>query len=123
YNDNGPMTTLEQAMIAEAPAAARVRVFGRYNAVAYLAGALGGLAAGGPVFVREIVHRAPADQRWLLLFPVGAAICVALAASLSPEMERSAVTSRTERPLQRSRATVYKLSALFSLDSFAGGFV
>src|SRR2546430_4724158 len=36
-NESGPITSLEQAMLGEAPASARVRVFGRYNAVAYLA--------------------------------------------------------------------------------------
>jgi major inositol transporter-like SP family MFS transporter len=46
-NESGPITTLEQAMIGGAPASARARVFGRYNAVAYLAGSLGALLAGG----------------------------------------------------------------------------
>src|SRR5438093_5139406 len=47
-NENGPLTTLEQAMIGQAPADTRVRVFGRYNAIAYLPGAPGALAAGCP---------------------------------------------------------------------------
>ena len=43
----------------------RARVFGRYNAVAYLAGAVGALAGGGPGLVRERTPNLPTDQRWL----------------------------------------------------------
>ena len=75
-NESGPITSLEQAMIGQAPADARLRVFGRYNAVAFLAGAVGALAAGGPAFLRDAWSGAPNDQRWLLLFPVGAFACV-----------------------------------------------
>ena len=53
-NDNGPLTTLEQAMIGQAPAASRLRVFGRYNAIAFLTGAVGALAAGGPAFLHQV---------------------------------------------------------------------
>ena len=47
-NESGPISSLEHAMIGQAPPTTRVHVFGRYNAVAYLAGALGALAGGGP---------------------------------------------------------------------------
>src|SRR5262249_60199549 len=61
-NENGPLTTLEQAMIGQAPGATRVRVFGRYNAIAYLTGALGALAAGGPVFLQRVWTGAPTSR-------------------------------------------------------------
>ena len=86
-NESGPITSLEQAMIGEAPAAARIRVFGRYNAIAYLTGALGALAAGGPTAFRTIFPGLPADQRFLLVFPVLAAACAMLAHRLSPNVE------------------------------------
>jgi MFS family permease len=121
-NESGPITSLEQAMIGEAPTDARLRVFGRYNAVAFLAGALGALAAGGPAFLRDAWSGAPNDQRWLLLFPVGASVCLLLARTLSPAVEASGA-SHAQHPLERSRATVFKLSSLFALDAFAGGFV
>jgi predicted MFS family arabinose efflux permease len=121
-NESGPITSLEQAMIGQAPAAMRLRVFGRYNAVAFLAGALGALAAGGPAFLRDAWSGAPNDQRWLLLFPVGAFVCLMLARTLSPAVEPAGV-SHAQHPLQRSRTTVFKLSSLFALDAFAGGFV
>jgi MFS family permease len=121
-NESGPITSLEHAMIGQAPESARVHVFGRYNAVAYLAGAVGALAAGGPAFMRGIWAGAPSDQRWLLLFPLGALACLALARSLSPEVE-IVDPALARRPLERSRKTVFTLSSLFALDAFAGGFV
>jgi len=121
-NESGPITSLEQAMIGQAPAAVRVHVFGRYNAIAFLAGAVGSLAAGGPAFLSHVWHGAPSDQRWLLLFPLVAAACAALALRLSPAMETSG-DGRRQRPLERSRGNVRKLSALFATDAFAGGFI
>ncbi|MEP6973283.1 MAG: MFS transporter [Actinomycetota bacterium] len=121
-NESGPITSLEQAMIGQAPAEERIRVFGRYNAVAYLSGAVGALAAGGPAFLRDVWSGAPNDQRWLLLFPVGAVACVVLARTLSPAVE-AVGASHAQHPLERSRKTVIRLSSLFALDAFAGGFV
>ncbi len=120
-NENGPLTTLEQAMIGQAPAETRLRIFGRYNAVAFLAGAFGALLAGGPAFVHRYWNAAPTGRAWFLLFPVGAAICLWLAAGLSPGLETEVARGRI--PLGRSRATVTKLSSLFAVDAFAGGFV
>jgi MFS family permease len=119
-NESGPITSLEHAMIGQAPEASRVHVFGRYNAVAYLAGALGALSAGGPAFMRGIWAGAPNDQRWLLLFPIGALACLVVARSLSSEVE-VADQAHAARPLDSSRRTVFRLSSLFALDAFAGG--
>jgi hypothetical protein len=119
-NESGPITSIEQAMMGSAPATTRAKVFGRYNAVAYLAGAAGALAAGGPALLRRSLPQIPADQRWLLVFPLVAIVCVAFAARLSPAVESQAPASR---PLERSRSDVARLAALFGLDAFAGGFV
>jgi MFS family permease len=120
-NENGPLTTLEQAMIGQAPADTRLRVFGRYNAVAFLAGAVGALAAGGPAFLDRWWSGAPSGRAWFLLFPVGALVCLWLAWGLSPGLEMRADATRA--PLERSRSTVTKLAGLFAVDAFAGGFV
>jgi MFS family permease len=119
-NESGPITSLEQAMIGGAPADSRVHVFGRYNAVAFLAGALGSLAAGGQAFFR--LHGGTADRHWLIVFALVALPCAVLALRLSVRME-TAAAGRTTRPLERSRGTVKRLSALFATDAFAGGFV
>jgi predicted MFS family arabinose efflux permease len=121
-NESGPITSLEQAMMGQAPAALRSRVFGRYNAVAYLAGSVGALAAGGPQALRSYIPALPADQRWLLAFPVVAAACIAVASRLSPEVEVTGA-GLSSRPLHQSAGIVRRLAALFAIDAGAGGFV
>jgi MFS family permease len=121
-NESGPITTVEQAMLASAPPAERARVYGRYNAVAYLAGAIGALAAGGPSALRDLLPGVPPDQRWLLALPFGALVCLLFAARLSAEVEVE-VGPTIVRGLHRSRGIVQRLSALFALDAFAGGFI
>ena len=122
-NESGPITSVEQAMLASTPAGERSRVYGRYNAVAYLAGAAGALVAGGPAALRELLPALPPDQRWLLVMPLGALACVVLASRLSSAVEVDASVAPGERGLRRSRSTVQRLAALFSLDAFAGGFI
>ena len=121
-NESGPITTLEQSMLASTPPRERSRVYGRYNAVAYLAGAVGALAAGGPSALRDVLPALPADQRWLLVMPVGAAVCLMLGVRLSRSVEVAADRSG-QRGLQRSRDAVRRLAGLFALDAFAGGFI
>ena len=123
-NEAGPITTVEQSMLSLTPPAERSRVYGRYNAVAYLAGAAGALAAGGPSAVRDIVPGLPPDQRWLLLMPIGAVVCVLLAVRLSGHVEvEGDQPARARGGLQRSKSVVRRLAALFALDAFAGGFI
>jgi MFS family permease len=119
-NESGPITSVEQSMMGAAPLASRARIFGRYNAVAYLAGSIGALAAGGPAFFRRFFSALPADQRWLLVFPAVALPCVLLARRLSRDVD---VRGVPHRGLAGSRDKVRGLAALFSLDAFAGGFV
>lgn len=121
-NESGPVTTLEQAMIGTAPAPARVRVFGRYNAVAYLAGSLGALLAGSPGVLRARWPSVPADQRWLLTLSVAGILAALVATRLGGAVEAPATPGSGGR-LVRSRRTVRRLAALFAVDAFAGGFV
>jgi MFS family permease len=122
-NESGPITSLEQAMMAGAPRDMRSRVFGRYNAVAYLSGAVGALAAGGSAAFRG-TSATTADQRALLVFVPIAIACAALGSRLSTAAETAGPEGAKRRaPLDRSRPIVLRLAALFGLDSFAGGFV
>jgi MFS family permease len=117
----GPLTALEQAMLPHAvPVARRNRWFGRYAAVASIAGSLGALAAGGPEAIRRMLGDAPTTQRWFMLPAALALISAAVAARFSPAVETS---TTVPAPLRRSRGTVAKLSALFALDGLGGGFV
>ena len=122
--ESGPFTSLEQAMLpATVPPDRRTRVFGTYNVVATVAGSLGALAAGGPALLRGLWPGLPADHRFfLLLVPLGLA-GMAVARSLSPRVEAPVAEGKPRRPLDRSRRPVLGLSALFAVDSLAGGFV
>src|SRR5205823_12824469 len=57
--ESGPFTSLEQAMLPHATDRDPTAVFGAYNTIATIAGALGALAAGGPT----LLHTGSA--RWL----------------------------------------------------------
>ncbi len=123
-NESGPITSLEQGMIGQASATTRIKVFGRYNAIAYIAGAAGALAAGLPSLLRQSVTGLPQDRWFFLLFPIIAIPCAILAARLSDRVEARVDKGDGSRStLGASRRTVVKLAAFFSLDSFAGGFV
>jgi MFS family permease len=117
--ESGPFTSLEQAML---PSAAEghdpTRLFGTYNSIATLAGSLGAL---GAIATRSVDVEA---QRFLLVYAVAAAAAVGIAVGLSAAVEaRRRETTQPRRPLERSRGIVMKLSGLFALDSFGGGFV
>jgi MFS family permease len=114
--ESGPFTSLEQAMLPSAAAGRDpTRLFGTYNTVATLAGSLGALAAGATV-VFDVE-----PQRLLLVYVVAGAVGVIVTLGLSDTVEAGALA--VGPPLQRSRGTVRRLSGLFALDSFGGGFV
>ena len=110
--ESGPFTSLEQAMLPHAGSES-TRLFGTYNTVATLAGSVGALLA-----------LAGSSPRWLLVYPLASAAGLVAAARLSPAVERGEeLEAEPLPPLHRSRGIVLRLSALFALDSFGGGFV
>jgi len=121
--ESGPFTSLEQAMLPQATSAEqRTHVFGVYNAIATVAGAIGALAAGGPTLLRDQFSAAPADERFFLIL-VPAGLCGVLAAGkLSGAIEGKPRTGYF-LPLYKSRKNTVRLSGLFAFDAFAGGFV
>jgi MFS family permease len=125
--DNGPATTLEQAMLATEDAGTAA-VYGRYNAVGAAAGALGSLAVIlpglGPHGTSEV-------HAWLflVLVPVGITGAI-LATRLSPAVEASPDKATTLGPVTRarsrlgpSRGVVRRLAGLFAVDAAGGGLV
>jgi MFS family permease len=124
-NESGPITSLETAMLAGVPATTRARVYGRYNAVAYVAGAVGALTAALPATLREAVPSLPDEQRWLTVLAIGGVLCAVLARRLSSDVEAPAPSTAdlSTRGLHRSRGAVQRLAALFAVDAFAGGFI
>lgn len=121
--ESGPFTSLEQAMLPaldERPG--RRRIFGTYNAVATLAGSAGALAAGAPAILRQLFPATPQDRLFFLVLVPAGLVGAILALSLSDLAEVGRNPGRGGA-LQRSRKNVLRLSGLFALDSFAGGFV
>jgi MFS family permease len=135
-NEVGPFLAIEQAALAQTVAAEeRTRMFALYNLAGSFATAAGSLVCG--VFMQFLQARAtpPLHGFRVVLFGYAAAgmLLAVLFLHLSPAAE--AVTPApagvpTETPLRRrilglhrSRSMVLKLSALFGLDAFAGGFV
>ncbi len=114
---------LEQAALAGLAAGRRATtsLFARYNVVGSFAGALGALAVGLPdVVARWCGFAAVVAER--SVFVVYAAIGVVVAVLYAQTREQP-VARAAKQPLVASRSAVLRLSALFSLDSFGGGFV
>jgi MFS family permease len=120
--DIGVHVPLEQAALAHGVSDQdRTRVFARYSLIGALSIAAGALAAGAPdLLVSRGMSRIGALQA---MFYVYAALGLvgALFYSRLPRAEVKETAPRATA-LGPSRRTVYKLAALFSLDSFAGGF-
>ena len=125
--ESGPFTSLEQPMLATGLARGRqIAGFGLYNAVATAAGSIGALAAGLPGLARHWWASPPPDDRYFLVFVPAAVAGALVAARLSPAVEARAAphpATRRHRPVDRSRPVVYRLCALFAVDSLGGGFV
>jgi MFS family permease len=114
----------EQAVLASAgPVADRTALFARYTLGGALLGAFGALASGLPEIA---VYRLGWDP--LTAFRMGFLLYGAIAVGigliyLGLRSDTAAVAGTTAgAPLRRSRAVVLRLTALFALDSFGGGF-
>ena len=114
----------EQSVLAAAtPARTRPTVYAWYNLAGGIAGAVGALAAGLPERVANVWHAAPGAAGAMSF--VGYALAGAALAILYGSLRLPAMPRRAPdvAPLARSRPIVLRLTALFSLDAFGGGFV
>jgi MFS family permease len=120
--DSGILVPLEHAMLARSVADAdRTRAFARYSLTGALATAAGSLAAATPDLLVAIGFGRIASFQAMFY---GYALLGVISALLYRQLPRAqAALKVTSTPLGPSRWTVYKLAALFSLDSFAGGLV
>jgi MFS family permease len=131
-NEVGPFLSIEQAALSQIVAdRERTGVFAWYTLAGSLATALGALIGGVSTRLLQQMGWTPiASYRGVVLLyaALGAALLV-LFARLSRATEPPAGVAK--RPatfaglsgLDRSRGVVAKLSALFALDAFGGGFV
>jgi MFS family permease len=129
-NEIGPFLSVEQAALSQlVPDRQRTRVFAWYNLVGSFATAAGALAAGLLAQALQDRGAQPIDAYRAVIMGyalLGGLLLLAFFA-LSPAVE---VAVRQAAPsggrflgLDRSRGIVLKLSALFALDAFAGGFI
>src|SRR4051812_2166369 len=133
-NEVGPFLPIEQAALSHVVSGrARTAVFAWYTVAGAVAAAAGFPFAGA---VWELLERktvsTPGSYRAVVLLYAGVAALLTLFFSrLSPATEASSPKETSDRltPMRHflgighSREIVFKLSALFALDSFAGGFV
>ena len=120
--DIGVLVPLEHAMLARHAAdAERTRLFARYSLISALSMAAGALAAGlADIFVAWGLAEPAAFK---LMFYLYAALGAGAALLYRRLPHAEAEPTRPHAPLGPSRAIVYKLATLFSLDAFAGGFI
>ena len=127
----GPFLPVEQAALSQTlPAEQRTRTFAWYHLAGSFAAALGALACGmlvGALQTREVGELSSYRAVLFIYAGVGALLAV-LFLRLSPAAEAprgaSGVNPESRRiGLHRSRGIVLKLSGLFALDAFGGGFI
>jgi MFS family permease len=128
----GPFLSIEQAALSHiVPGTARTEVFAWYTLAGSLATALGALFGGLVTQALQQSMAPVASYRVVVLLYAALGIFLALLCRrLSALVEVSTVQSPESSVgvanvfgITRSRNVVLKLSSLFALDSFAGGFV
>lgn len=118
--ESGPFTTLEQAMLgSRSHGQSLVRGLGRYNAIAAAAGSLGALLVGVPDWIGWSV----APQRLFVGYAIAGALALAQVRRLTAEVEPTRTSAMPSEETRVERRRIRRLAALFSLDSFGGGFV
>jgi MFS family permease len=113
---------LEHAVLArEAADSERTNMFARYSLCGTLAAALGALAAALPDIMTQVgVERLTAFKAMFVLYGL---IGIAGGFVYARIPRQPPVAEQQSSALGPSRAIVYKLAALFSLDALAGGFI
>jgi len=131
-NEVGPFLSIEQAALSHVVSpGARTEVFAWYTLAGSFATALGALSAGAATGVLQRAAMPPVTSYRVVViaYAVLGAILAFLFARLTPETEIREPQATSVRNLKtffgvgRSHHVVLKLSSLFALDSFAGGFV
>jgi MFS family permease len=132
-NEVGPFLSIEQAALSHVvPDRNRTIVFAWYTLAGSFATALGSLCGGILPQLISGTHASPANYRPVVFLYAALGLVLALFfARLSSAAEVNAQAERSVGPASRkhffgvgdSRDVVLKLSGLFALDAFGGGFV
>src|SRR5262249_52880654 len=113
---------LEHAALSHAVADAnRTSMFARYSLIGALAAALGSFGVATPEFLATFgIAQTTALRAMFVAYAILGVAGGLLYARIPPGM--TPATAKAAAALGPSRGIVYKLAALFSIDSFAGGF-
>jgi MFS family permease len=133
-NEVGPFLSIEQAALSHVvPNRSRTEVFAWYTLAGSVATAMGALFAGMITRVLEKTAMTPVAMYRVVvvLYALVAVLLTGLFIQLSPAAESRSPEEASAQPktmksffgIGRSHRVVVKLSGLFALDSFAGGFV
>jgi MFS family permease len=135
-NEVGPFLAVEQAGLAQVvPDRRRTATFAWYNLAGYLATAVGALLAGaaGGALLAGGWDELSSYRAIVVGYALVGLAMAAVAWTLGPAIEApprgvdpaadAEAAPRTWLGLGRSRRVILKLSALFALDAFAGGFI
>jgi MFS family permease len=133
-NEVGPFLSIEQAALSHVvPNRSRTEVFAWYTLAGSVATAVGALFAGMITRVLEKTAMTPVAMYRVVvvLYALVAVLLSGLFVQLSPAAESRSPEEASAQPktiksffgIGRSHRVVVKLSSLFALDSFAGGFV
>jgi MFS family permease len=130
-NEVGPFLAVEQAGLSETtPDARRTATFAWYNLVGYVATAMGALGAG--IVSQALIDGGVAAVDAYRAIVIGYAL-IGLAMAFGFSRLPATIEAKPRETLDdgirrrfglgRSRSIVLRLSALFSIDAFAGGFI
>src|SRR5829696_952290 len=128
-NEVGPFLAVEQASLTETiPARERTRILAWWNVVASLSTAAGALVGGvlAGALIRSGWESAAAYRAVVVGYGVVGLVLAAMFTQVSAAVEVAGVGDQSisrRLGLHRSQRTVARLSALFALDAFGGGFV
>jgi predicted MFS family arabinose efflux permease len=129
-NEIGPFLSIEQAALTQLlPDDRRTYVFSWYNLAGSFSTASGALCGGwiGQLFQKNGLSKIQSYRMVLIGYALAGIILALLFLFLSPSVESKTGYDENKANrhlgLNKSRRIVFKLSTLFALDAFAGGFV
>jgi MFS family permease len=129
-NEVGPFLAIEQAALPQTTTdKMRTPVFAWYNLFGSFTTGIGSLAGGGFAKLLQDAGQTPLDSYrvvivgYALLGVVLALMFLRLSEAVEAPSTDAVPTLRNLYGLQRSQKVVYRLSALFMIDAFAGGLI
>ena len=129
-NEVGPFLPIEQAALSQITSdRSRTRIFARYHLCGFFATALGSLFAG--VIIRLMLNAGASSlgsYRVIIFLYAALGVMIGilftrLSSGIEALLKNGVKDTRKHFGLHDSRSKVFKLSALFAVDAFGGGFI